>query len=90
LKQQALATARPRGRSIAYAVFCPRRHFPFAFITGGPRWRLELEPELDQATDGFGTTGRVVLASGPRIEGGHKLVGKTDCSSWIRARRLTA
>jgi len=44
---------------------------------------LGLQPQLDQAADGFGASGRVVLASGPRIEGGHKLVGKAK-----RARRV--
>jgi hypothetical protein len=52
-------------------------------IAGPWLFRLRLEPELDQPADGFGARGRVVLASGPSIEGSHKLVGKAK-----RARKL--
>jgi hypothetical protein len=45
---------------------------------------LGLEPEFDQAADGFGARGSVVLASGPRIEGSHKLVGKAKCARRVR------
>jgi hypothetical protein len=36
---------------------------------------LRLEPELDQAADGFGTAGLIVLLSGPSIHFCYELVG---------------
>jgi hypothetical protein len=48
---------------------------------------LRLQHRLDDTTDGFGAGRQIVLAGGPRIERGHKLIGKAKRARWVRAGR---
>jgi hypothetical protein len=45
-----------------------------------------LQPELDEAADGFGAAGRVVLLACPGINLCEEFIGKPNSSGWISPR----
>jgi hypothetical protein len=53
------------------------------------RASFPLQPELDQAADGFGAARHVVLPGGPSVDRCNEFVGKAHGASWISARCRT-